>query len=100
LARAAGGLIISTSANISGEPPPGRPEAIAKDLLRSAEAFLDSGELPGSLPSTIVDVTVHPAALIRAGMVSWDDVRQALQTKVPGAGIDCGSGTKFELLNQ
>lgn len=79
LARAAGGLIVSTSANTAGEPPPSRAGDIGKQLFESAGALLDSGDLPGALPSTIVDVTVRPAALIRAGQVPWEKVRRALE---------------------
>jgi L-threonylcarbamoyladenylate synthase len=86
VARAAGGLIVSTSANTAGEPPPSRPGDIGDELLRLAGAFLDAGDLPGALPSTIVDVTVRPAALIRAGVVPWEEVRRAFETSVSGSG--------------
>jgi L-threonylcarbamoyladenylate synthase len=79
LAQAAGGLIISTSANRSGELPPSSPGAVARELLQSVDAFLDAGDLPGGLPSTIVDVTVRPAALIRAGKIAWEEIRRALE---------------------
>ncbi|MGA2401401.1 MAG: L-threonylcarbamoyladenylate synthase [Syntrophobacteraceae bacterium] len=84
LARATGGLIISTSANMAGEPPPSSPGAVAKELLLSVDAFLDAGDLPGGLPSTIVDVTVRPAALIRAGRIAWDEIRRALEPSASG----------------
>ena len=85
LAGAVGGLIVSTSANTTGEPPPSRPGDIGGELVRLAGALLDSGDLPGALPSTIVDVTVRPAALIRAGLVPWEKVRRALETGVSGS---------------
>ena len=98
LARAAGGLIISTSANTAGEPPPASPGSIGKELIRLAGAFLDSGDLPGALPSTIVDVTACPAALIRAGLVPWDEVKRALETSVLGLG-QMRTSTESELRN-
>ena len=84
LAGAAGGLIVSTSANRAGEPPPSSPGDIGAQLLRSVDVFLDAGDLPGALPSTIVDVTVRPAALIRAGRIAWEDVRRALEQSASG----------------
>jgi len=79
LAQASGGLIISTSANIAGEPPPRSPGAVAAKLLLVVDALIDAGNLQGGLPSAIVDVTVNPVALIRAGKIAWEDIRRALE---------------------
>ena len=79
LAQAAGGLIISTSANMTGEAPPSSPGMIPVRLLEQVDGVLDSGDLPGSLPSTIVDVTVHPATLVRTGAIGWDAIQEALR---------------------
>ena len=79
LARAAGGLIVSTSANRAGELPPSSPGAVARELLQSVDAFIDGGDLPGGLPSSIVDVTVRPAVLIRAGKIGREEIRRALE---------------------
>ncbi len=84
LARATGGLIISTSANRAGEFAPSSPGAVARELLQSVDAFLDAGDLPGGLPSTIVDVTVCPVALIRAGKIAREEIRRAL---APGTSV-------------
>jgi L-threonylcarbamoyladenylate synthase len=81
LAQASGGLIVSTSANKAGEAPPKSPGAISTELLLSVDALLDAGDLPGGLPSAIVDVTVQPAALIRAGKIAWKDIRLALEKR-------------------
>ena len=78
LARASGGLIISTSANMAGEPPPQSPGAVTAKLLQAVDVLLDAGNLQGGLPSAIVDVTVNPEALIRAGKITWEDIRGAL----------------------
>jgi L-threonylcarbamoyladenylate synthase len=84
LAGSAGGLIVSTSANRAGEPSPSSPGEIGGQLLKSVDAFLDAGDLPGALPSTIVDVTVRPAALIRTGRIAWEDVRRVLEQSASG----------------
>jgi L-threonylcarbamoyladenylate synthase len=78
LARASGGLIVSTSANRAGGPPPVSPGNIAEALLLAVDALLDAGDLPGGLPSTIVDVTVQPAVLVRAGKIAWEDIQRVL----------------------
>ncbi|SPJ14136.1 Translation factor SUA5 [Syntrophobacter sp. SbD2] len=81
LARASGGLIVSTSANRAGESPPRSPGGISAELILSVEALLDAGNLPGGLPSAIVDVSVQPAALIRAGKIAWKDIRRVIDRK-------------------
>jgi L-threonylcarbamoyladenylate synthase len=81
LARASGGLIVSTSANRAGESPPKNPSGISAELILSVEALVDAGNLPGGLPSAIVDVSVQPAVLIRAGKIAWQDVRLAIERK-------------------
>jgi L-threonylcarbamoyladenylate synthase len=81
LAKAAGGLIVSTSANKAGESAPISPGGISAELLLLVDALLDAGNLPGGLPSAIVDVTVQPAELIRAGKIAWKDIRLALERK-------------------
>jgi L-threonylcarbamoyladenylate synthase len=81
LAQASGGLIVSTSANKAGESPPTSPGGLSAELLLSVDALLDAGDLPGGLPSAIVDVNVHPAALVRAGKIAWKDIRRALERK-------------------
>ncbi len=78
LARSTGGILVSTSANRSGAAPPDNPDSFAPSLLNEVEGLIDSGRLRGGLPSTIVDVTVTPPVLLRAGALAWDDVGKAL----------------------
>ena len=78
LAQAAGGCVVSTSANPSGGAPARRVEDIAPGVLAGLSGALDGGETPGGFPSTIVDVTVTPPRIVRPGAVSEDDLRRAL----------------------
>lgn len=94
LAQASGGLIVSTSSNRAGEASPKTPRAVDPDLLKSVDALIDAGNLPGGLPSTIVDVTVCPAALIRTGKIAWEDITRALEReseRLAGDGLKCSS---------
>ena len=79
LAELTGGLIVSTSANMTGQPPPGNPAMISPSLLEEVDGVLDYGNLPGGLPSTIVDITVHPVTLVRAGAIEWDAIKKAVE---------------------
>jgi L-threonylcarbamoyladenylate synthase len=76
LASALGGLITATSANPAGEPPSSDPFFIDPALLLQTDGLLDAGTLPGELPSTIVDLTAISPRLVRAGRISWGQIKQ------------------------
>ena len=80
LAAAVGGLLISTSANTSGEPACSNPEDLSESLLHRVDGLLHGGRLPGGAPSTIVDVSVHPPRLVREGILPWDEVKNWCET--------------------
>mgnify|MGYP000742919670 CR=1 FL=1 len=69
IARRLGRAITSTSANISSMPPP----STCSEAIRQVEADLaiDVGLLPRRRPSTIIDLTVKPPALIREGPLDF-----------------------------
>ncbi len=75
--------ITATSANASGQPTP-YSAAEVQELLGDAAGriplLLDQGPLPSRGLSTIVDLTASPPRLLRQGMVSWLEVREALQS--------------------
>jgi len=71
--------ITATSANISGQPATDRPDVVAEQLSRGLDVLLDAGTTPGGPASTIVDVTQTELRLIRAGAVSWEDVKRCAQ---------------------
>lgn len=71
LIRAAGPLL-ATSANLSGEPD----TLDADDVLiafatqqSELEAVIDGGRVPGGTGSTVVDLTVSPARVLREGPI-------------------------------
>ena len=78
LAREVGHPITATSANCSGESAPQIVAEASKLILESVGLILDTGEVPGGLPSTIVDVRTDPVQLIRAGAIPWDDVLNSI----------------------
>ena len=69
--RASGRFLVSTSANAAGEPP-------MTDALTVRETWFDRVDLlvlgpsfpSPPIPSTIVDVTVDPPRIVRAGSLS------------------------------
>lgn len=77
LARRAGGAIVSTSANLSGEPPPTAPAELSAGLVARIDHVLDGGRTPGGRPSTIVEVSGDSLRLLREGVIPLDAVRAA-----------------------
>ena len=75
--------VFQTSANLSGEPAPGRFEDVPEAIVAGADLAIDGGELPG-LPSTVIDVAAIDEdgswRILRDGAVSLGDVRSALAT--------------------
>ncbi len=65
IVRSCGGLLISTSANAPGAPPPARPEDVP---LAGIDLILDGGPLSG-VPSTIVRVTGDELRILREGAI-------------------------------
>jgi L-threonylcarbamoyladenylate synthase len=78
LAARAGGALVSTSANLSGGPPPDRLEALDPALRAQVDDVLDAGPTPGGLPSTVVAVEGGAVRLVRAGAVPLEDVLRAV----------------------
>lgn len=71
--------ITATSANRSGDPSPYSVEAVQKSLGPIVDLILDSGTLPLSPPSTIVDFVMKPSPQItREGAISADSVLETL----------------------
>jgi L-threonylcarbamoyladenylate synthase len=77
---ACGHPVTATSANRSGEPATADPDAVERTLGDGLDLLLDAGIAPGGAPSTIVDVTAAEPRLVRAGAISWDDVRTWLNS--------------------
>ena len=77
LSRAAGGPIVSTSANPAGGTPPARAGDLEPGLRGRLDAVLDGGPAPGGLPSTVVAVEGGRVRLVRAGAVPFDEVLAA-----------------------
>jgi L-threonylcarbamoyladenylate synthase len=74
LARRAGGAIVSTSANLAGEPPVTRAADLTQALRSRIDGVVDGGDTPGGLPSTIVAIEAGTIRLLREGAIPWPDI--------------------------
>jgi L-threonylcarbamoyladenylate synthase len=79
LARAAGDALVATSANLAGEPPPARAEALAAALRARLDHVLDGGATPGGLPSTVARVDGGRVRLLRAGPIPAEDLERIVR---------------------
>jgi L-threonylcarbamoyladenylate synthase len=73
-----------TSANLSGQSTPTTAQGVAEQLGENLPLVLDGGPSPTSQPSTIVDLSVSPPQLLRAGPISLDALREFLPDLVAG----------------
>jgi len=69
LAGRLGSPVTAPSANRSGEPPPTTAGEVLAAFDGQIDLVLDGGPTAGGLPSTVLDLTVSPPLLRRAGAV-------------------------------
>jgi tRNA threonylcarbamoyl adenosine modification protein (Sua5/YciO/YrdC/YwlC family) len=64
------GPLAVSSANRTGEPPATTCEQAQEQLGESVAVYLDDGPTPGSVPSTIVDLTSPTPRVLRTGALA------------------------------
>ncbi|WP_228389112.1 L-threonylcarbamoyladenylate synthase [Cumulibacter manganitolerans] len=72
------GPLAVSSANRHGQAPGATGAAAAEQLGDGVDLYLEAGELPGALPSTIVDCTVTPPQVVREGALTIDQLREVV----------------------
>jgi L-threonylcarbamoyladenylate synthase len=78
LAREVGSPIVATSANVSGAAAPRNAEQAIRGIGESASIVLNGGECRLGVSSTVVDVSVTPARILRRGTIGVDEIRKVL----------------------
>lgn len=76
------GPILATSANRSGEPDTlGADEVLIAFATQQDElaAVVDGGPVPGGVASTVVDLSVTPARVLRIGPISSDRLAELIE---------------------
>jgi L-threonylcarbamoyladenylate synthase len=74
LLRATALPLAAPSANRSSSLSPTRAEHVVASLQGRVPLVLDAGQAPGGLESTVLDVTVAPARLLRPGLVTLAEI--------------------------
>ncbi len=83
LLRAVGPMAVS-SANRSGQPPATTVDAAVEQLADAVDVYLDGGQAPVGVASSVVDLTGDLPVLLRAGAVSLDALREVAGTVLGG----------------
>jgi L-threonylcarbamoyladenylate synthase len=74
--------IVSTSANISGQIERPSIEELKKQFGKSVDLVIDAGDLPSTLPSTVVDVSNQGWKILREGCISRHEIEAVLPGKL------------------
>ncbi len=67
-----------TSANLSGQPTPATAQGVGEQLGPALPLVLDGGPSPTATSSTIIDLSVTPPRLLRAGELSLASLQEFL----------------------
>lgn len=79
LIQAAGGPIMTTSANTHGNPPPASFEAVESRIVQAADLALDGGETQHQQPSTVVSCLGSAPVILREGAISAERIMAAAE---------------------
>jgi L-threonylcarbamoyladenylate synthase len=72
--RAAGGMLATTSANLSGLAPARTARDALNDLTGAVAVVVDDGPSGGDVASTVVDCTGESIRILRPGPISLEDL--------------------------
>ena len=90
LARMVDRGLTGSSANPGGAPPPVTGDEVADYFGEGVDLILDGGPTPGLAASTIIDATLSPPRLVRAGSLAPADLKKACPTL-----INCNSTLSY-----
>jgi len=79
LAGLCGGVLVSTSANRSGEEPPRTTKGSIEQIGSKVDIVVEGGTAPGGMPSTILDLSSEELWILRNGPISREDILGALR---------------------
>lgn len=82
LIEACGFPLAAPSANRSTRISPTTAAHVAKELGDRVDLILDGGPTPGGLESTVVDLTGPKPRVLRPGLVTAEQIEQALETTI------------------
>lgn len=75
--KSAGGLLPTTSANISGEKTPRSYDELSEIFKERVDILVDGGKSPLGEESTIIDMSDNPK-ILRVGAISIEDIEKVI----------------------
>lgn len=72
------GPLATTSANLSGKPSAVTLHEAIDQLGEQVDLYIDGGQTPGGVASTVVDCTQDPPVILRPGPITDLDLQRAL----------------------
>jgi L-threonylcarbamoyladenylate synthase len=78
LASKCGGVIVSTSANKTGEGSPTTAEGVIQQIGGEVDVVLDGGPTPGGIPSTVLDLSGEQLWILRVGPITGAQIKEVL----------------------
>ena len=69
-----GGIVFTTSANISGEKSPVKTQDISYDILEKTDFILDGGTILNGVPSTVVKYSAGKISVLREGNIKTEEI--------------------------
>jgi len=79
-----GGPVVSSSANLSGQPPAETAEDVLRIFGNQLDLVIDGGPRSGGVPSTLVDVSGAKPRLLRRGAIDVTDALGAFEDATAG----------------
>ncbi|MEG0747768.1 MAG: L-threonylcarbamoyladenylate synthase [Cetobacterium sp.] len=73
-----GGILPTTSANISGEKTPRSFEELSEKFKERADILIDAGESPLGVESTIIDLTKDVPVILREGAIKKEAIEKLI----------------------
>lgn len=80
--RAMDGPVATTSANRSGKPSARTADEAATTIGSEVDLIIDAGPAPGGTESSVLDLSVSPPRLLRAGAIEAPELEAALGGQV------------------
>ena len=69
-----GGIVFTTSANISGEKSPVKTQDISYDILEKTDFILDGGTILNGVPSTVIKYSAGKISVLREGNIKTGEI--------------------------
>jgi len=90
LIREAKTPIVAPSANLFGRTSPTTAQHVAEDLNDKIEMIIDGGKTKVGVESTVLDITVSPAQVLRAGGISMEQLKKVICEVKIGEELEMG----------